>query len=823
MTVAFDPTGVLVANLITNEVINSITEPDIVPTQGPFYTSGLTVYGSPVSGGSPIQLTEYADFIYSPLFSVRSGQTGKEVYSYILLTNYTNWSNITLTYHAVGGGNDPILAAEITAAGVFDRTLIDNWLLFTGDAAVLNNPTLNLDLNNTNVTNLFTNKLQAIADSLGTPSTYLTFINSSFANAQTDIATLKTQVNSWNTTLSNSGILSGSFATTTWVTAQLNNAVGSFNTISGIIKGNGSGAFSAAVANTDYVTPTALTNAISGLSLGTASSQSASAFDAAGAANAAATAALNAAKAYTDAAGLNTVNDRGGYNASTNLFPVTGGSGTTGTVKKGDMWTLTVAGTLNSVTEPVGTVIRALIDAPGQTATNWLVIPSALNYTSENVSNKVTSATYSADYNSGSPSDTHYPTIASVYSWVTSYLNTYITNTALATALSNYTNTLSLNNILTGYATNSVIQSGSLVTAPAGGTSDAITATFTPAITTLYDGMLLAVRAGAVNTTTTPTFAANATTAHTIVKGANLPLALGDITGPGHRLLLQWDGTLNKWVLQNPGHGIITPSSQLTALSVTANSSTHTLTISVPSTVLDFRSSTLTDGSTIPNVSVNVTPLVIPSTATLGTQNSSVVASNRFIVLIAYNAGSPVLCVANASGGLKLDESNLLTTAPTIISTAATSANVVYSQAAVVANSQYRVVGYFDIAETTAGTWDSSPTLVQPIGGQDITNIANVTSGRTLQHIGTGGTLIRALNTTYYNTTGQDILVTVSANNGAAGGSISAAVDGYTNVGSLSSVAFSTASITFAVPNGKSYLVNMNNTTGVNTWSELRN
>ncbi len=63
--------------------------------------------------------------------------------------------------------------------------------------------------------------------------------------------------------------------------------------------------------------------------------------------------------------------DRGNYNASSNLFPSTGGSGTSGAVAKGDIWTISVAGTLGGTAITVGDTIRALVDAPGQTAANW--------------------------------------------------------------------------------------------------------------------------------------------------------------------------------------------------------------------------------------------------------------------------------------------------------------------------------------------------------------------------------------------------------------------------------------------------------------------
>lgn len=63
----------------------------------------------------------------------------------------------------------------------------------------------------------------------------------------------------------------------------------------------------------------------------------------------------------------------------------------------------------------------------------------------------------------------------------------------------------------------------------AGGTADAITGTFSPAITTLTDGLVVGFRAASANTSATPTFKANGTAAKTITKGGGQSLAPGDI------------------------------------------------------------------------------------------------------------------------------------------------------------------------------------------------------------------------------------------------------------------------------------------------------
>lgn len=92
----------------------------------------------------------------------------------------------------------------------------------------------------------------------------------------------------------------------------------------------------------------------------------------------------------------------------------------------------------------------------------------------------------------------------------------------------------------------------------AGGTADALTATFKPAPRRWAEGVPYFVRAITANTTATPTFTANSgvLTAKTIVKGNNSTLAAGDIAGAGHWLMLQYDASLDKVVLLNPAYGI---------------------------------------------------------------------------------------------------------------------------------------------------------------------------------------------------------------------------------------------------------------------------
>lgn len=86
-----------------------------------------------------------------------------------------------------------------------------------------------------------------------------------------------------------------------------------------------------------------------------------------------------------------------------------------------------------------------------------------------------------------------------------------------------------------------------------GGTGDAITATYAPAITSLTDGLILGVRSPGANTTTTPTFAPNGLTAHTITKNGGSALAAGDIPANLAELLLRYNLANTRWELLNAG------------------------------------------------------------------------------------------------------------------------------------------------------------------------------------------------------------------------------------------------------------------------------
>lgn len=110
-----------------------------------------------------------------------------------------------------------------------------------------------------------------------------------------------------------------------------------------------------------------------------------------------------AVKTFVESMVSNLLDLRGNYDASSNLYPTTGGSGSGGAIAKGDTFIINGAGTLGGQAVENGDVINALVNTPGQIASNWNIQNTNITYTPENVANKDTDATMTAN------SDTRYP------------------------------------------------------------------------------------------------------------------------------------------------------------------------------------------------------------------------------------------------------------------------------------------------------------------------------------------------------------------------------------------------------------------------------
>ncbi len=108
-----------------------------------------------------------------------------------------------------------------------------------------------------------------------------------------------------------------------------------------------------------------------------------------------------ATKTYVDASVTGLLNDRGNWDASVNLFPSAGGSGVGGDIMKGDIWYVSVDGTLGGTSVVVGNNFRAVVDSPGQVSSNWNILNMGLGYIPENIANKGISNGYAPLNSSG--------------------------------------------------------------------------------------------------------------------------------------------------------------------------------------------------------------------------------------------------------------------------------------------------------------------------------------------------------------------------------------------------------------------------------------
>lgn len=118
----------------------------------------------------------------------------------------------------------------------------------------------------------------------------------------------------------------------------------------------------------------------------------------------------------------------------------------------------------------------------------------------------------------------------------------------------------------TDYAALGQVQDGKSNWVVAGGTVDAITASYSPAITALVDGQECNFRASGANTSTTPTFSPNGLTPRTIVKNGGAALAAGDIPAAGAEIKLRYNLANTEWELF--GVTPVTPTGGLSAVSI---------------------------------------------------------------------------------------------------------------------------------------------------------------------------------------------------------------------------------------------------------------
>lgn len=241
---------------------------------------------------------------------------------------------------------------------------------------------------------------------------------------------------------------------------------------------------------------------------------------------------------------------------------------------------------------------------------------------------------------------------------------------------------------------------------------------------------------------------------------------------------------------------------------VTASVGSNALTVTINPCCITFRSATVGSGTTNTRSVGAAISCTVPSGATLGTINAT---AARLAILAIDNAGTVEAAIVNLAGGNDLTETGLIST--TALSGSSNSASTIYSNTART-NVAYRVVGFIDITEATAGTWATAPSTIQGAGGNAVAGWNSLGYGQIWQNVAGS----RALGTTYYNTTGRAIFLKVGCGNASA--TVLVTVNGTGIAGSTSSSGVTTSDWAGVIPIGASYSVSYPGT--IFNWYELR-
>lgn len=413
--------------------------------------------------------------------------------------------------------------------------------------------------------------------------------------------------------------------------------------------------------------------------------------------------------------------------------------------------------------------------------------------------------------------------------------------------------------------------------AVATGTGDAITVAYTPSINPLSNMDFFQIQHIAANTIVAPTVSINGGAALSIVKGNNLPLVVGDISGAGFIGLYAWSSGLNKVVMLNPARGVSSTSSPQLFSIATPVLAANAITIATNPNTFDFRDPVLANGPSITRTLSTANALTVPQGQTLGAVNAT--AQTWYQLLIdATSVGGDVETAVVSAGtmGRTLNEMDLISTRPItetsaftgsisaemLTVTALSSGNLAVGQvlsgsgvpagtfitslgtgtggtgtynvttqttvastgmngnagsgfysAVARANVPYRVVGIITQTQATAGTYVTQPSLAQPANSAFLASTYSLGYGQTWRSVS------RASGTVYYNTTGRPIMAHCWNATGASG-SNTFYINGLGFPSAYSSSSNQVWTHTLVIPPGASYSCSMTN--GYGGWIELR-
>jgi len=161
-----------------------------------------------------------------------------------------------------------------------------------------------------------------------------------------------------------------------------------------------------------------------------------------------------------------------------------------------------------------------------------------------------------------------------------------------------------------------------------------------------------------------------------------------------------------------------------------------------------FRSTTTADGTpTYVKTDTDLT-LTVSSGSTLGTTNA---VQSDILVRVINDAGTLRLSAENAAGGMDTSETGLISTTAEGGAGGADSATTIYSGTAVTSKA-YRVAGIVRSTQATAGTWVTTPSLVQSVGGSvEAASAASMVRLQTPNGNGSTNTCVRRFSSTVVN------------------------------------------------------------------------
>lgn len=146
---------------------------------------------------------------------------------------------------------------------------------------------------------------------------------------------------------------------------------------------------------------------------------------------------------------------------------------------------------------------------------------------------------------------------------------------------------------------------------------------------------------------------------------------------------------------------------------ITATVATNILTLGLNPCSLDFRSSTASSGTTTTRNVTAAISMTVSNGSTLGTVSA---VASKLAVLAIDNAGTVELAVVNANYSGLLDERSLISTTAEGGTGTADSGAVIYSTTART-NVPFRIIGYVESTQATAGAWATSPSNIAGMGG----------------------------------------------------------------------------------------------------------